>query len=207
LNFRLILSVYQIELVLRQTASGHNPLLAALAVIGIATIAGAVGGAIGYTAATLATGEKFDNTSFAVATIGGGLTTGAATTVALLGGRPVGFLATMATGNMIQYGVDRKLHGDPVDPFKLDDQIMLGGSFAIGALGGAIGGQTTSSFVTGGLRSMALEFGKQSMTQTAKNATRMFMQELVDEMAISSVKSAAATIFSSFSTKIVELTN
>jgi len=180
--------------------------LAAIAIIGLATLAGAVGGAIGYTAATLATGEKFDKTSFAVATIGGGLTAGAATTVALLGGGPVGFLATMATGNMIQYAVDRKLHDDPVNLLNPKDQIMLGGSFAIGAIGGAIGGQTTSSFVTGSLRMMALEFGEQTIYQTTKQASRLFLQELIEEGIVSSARSAISTVFSSFSTKLLELT-
>ena len=185
--------------------SGHNPVVAALVVIGAATIAGALGGAVGYTVTTLASGEAFDKTSFAVSTIGGGVTAGAATTVALLGGGPVGFLATMGAGNMMQYVVDRKLHGDPVDLSNFEDQIMLGGSFAIGAFGGAIGGQTTSSFVTGGLRSMSLEFGKQTMYQTTKEAGKMFIQEMIDEAAVSSVRSAVATFFSSVSTKILEV--
>jgi len=178
--------------------------LAALAVIGIATLAGAIGGAVGYYASTKVTGETFDKTSFKVATIGGGLTAGAATAVGLLGGGPVGFLATMGAGGTAQYVVDRKLHGDPVDPFKLEDQIMLGGTFAAGAIGGAIGGQTTSSFVTGGLKSMAIEFGKQTYAQTAKQAGRMFLQELIDEAVVSAVKSSISTFVTSFANTVAE---
>lgn len=112
----------------------------------------------------------------------------------------------MATGNMIQYAVDRELHGDPVDLRNPKDQIMLGGSFVIGAIGGAIGGQTTSSFLTGSMRRMALEFGEQTMYQTTKQAGRLFLQELIDEGIVSSARSGISTLFSSFSTKLLELT-
>jgi hypothetical protein len=185
---------------------GHNPVLAIALLIGGATLAGAAGGAVGYTVGTWITGEKFDEKSFWVATIGGGLTAGTATAVGLATG-PVGFLATMAAGNVAQYAVDRKTHKDPVNILDLEDQKEMGAQFGIGLVGGLIGGPTTSSFVGGSLKRMAMEFGKSSLTQTSKRAAQMFLKELATEVTVSSLRSSAATAASALGNKIYQMLN
>jgi hypothetical protein len=82
---------------------------------------------------------------------------------------------------------------------------MMGGAFAIGVLGGAVGGQTTSSYISGATKRIALDFGKQTMYQTTKNAARMFLQELSEEMIVSSVKSSVSTFAANVGTKFLEL--
>lgn len=184
---------------------GHcGPICAGALVVGIATIAGAVGGAVGYTLSTKFTKEEFDPTSFWVSTIGSGITSGAATTAFLSGGGPAGFLATMGAGNAIQYSVDRTLHGVPVNLFNLEDDIKVITQFGIGVAGGAVGGTTTSSFLTGASKNLAFSFTKPAMTQFMSYQGKVFIDELILEGIISAVRSVAATFTTSSTSKPIE---
>jgi hypothetical protein len=174
----------------------------AAVVIGVATIAGAVGGALGYTAYTHASGEEFDSTSFWVATIGGGVTSGVATTGFILSGfNPGAFLGLMGAGNAVQYAVDRALHEDPVNPLNLEDDINLVTQFGVGVVGGVVGGTTSSSFLTTPAKRIAIEFGEQTFTRFGKEAGQRFVSEMIEEGVIASVRSSVSTFTTSFMNK------
>jgi hypothetical protein len=191
--------------VLYNDPDGHcGPICAAAIVVGVATIAGAVGGAVGYTLSTKITGEEFDFTSFWVSTIGSGLTAGGATTAFLFGGGPIGFLVTMGAGNAIQYSVDRALHGDPVNPLNLEDDTKVITQFGIGVVGGAIGGTTSSSFINGASKNVAYSLTKPAMTQFMSYQGKIFVDELIDEGITSAIRSVAATFTTSSTSKPIE---
>lgn len=191
--------------ILYNDPDGHcGPICAAAIVVGVATVAGAVGGALGYTASTYITGEEFDSTSFWVSTIGSGLTAGAATTAALAGGGLPGFLLTMGAGNAATYAVDRALHGNPINPLNLEDDIKMVAQFGIGVVGGAVGGTTGSSFLNGASRNVAYSVTKPAITKFMEYQGKIFISELIDEGITSAIRSTIATFTTSTSTKPVE---
>ena len=52
---------------------------------------------------------------------------------------------------------------------------------------------------------MALEFGKTSLTQTSREAAKMFVSELTTEVTVNSLKSSAATAASAFGNKLSQM--
>lgn len=102
------------------------------------------------------------------------------------------------------YVVDRNLHNDPVNILDPKDQTMLIAQTAIGAASAVIGGPTATSFVGNSGRQFAIEFGKQSAFYLPKMLGKVFASELLEELAIGSLRNSAAALTSSYLSRLAE---